>query len=291
MSLHCQMGNQMFQYAFALGLRGIVLPFCSTYEYPFKLHYFKVNPLLRIIYRHKWTTRQYRRICKKLIHDKVTDEDGKVMVYNPYPLRGLPFKKRENASAQAIGGECIKVGHYYEGFFQSEEYFKHCIPTVLRAFTIRKPYCEQFEQKYGNFFRKHKVVAVHLRRNDYTEVEFEGLGGKDVSLPIEYYHKALLLIPDIDQYEVLFVSDDIESVRRDFEGPANYHFESNSPIVDFQIIQHADIAIISNSTFAWWAAYLGEHERVVAPKYWIGHKVKKIFPIGIETNQFEWIEY
>ena len=288
-SLHCQMGNQMFQYAFALGLKGVVLPFCNTYEYPFKLHYFKVNPLLRFVYRHKWTTRQYRRICKKLIHDKVTDEDGKVLVQNPNPLRGLPLIKGENAHAQKKGKEYKKVGHYYEGFFQSEEYFRHCIPAIRKAFTIRKPYREQFEQKYGKFFYEHKVVAVHLRRSDYTEVEFDGLGGKDVSLPIEYYHKALSLIPDLNQYEVLFVSDDIESVRRDFEGPANYHFESNSPIVDFQIIQHADIAIISNSTFAWWAAYLGEQERVIAPKYWIGHKVKKTFPVGIETQRFEWV--
>ena len=269
------MGNQMFQYAFSLGLKGIVLPYCSTFEYPFKLGYFKVNWLLRLIYSYPWTTRQYRRFCKKLRHDKVTDEDGKVMVHPPAPLKG---------------GRGMEM-HYYEGFFQSEEYFKHCIPSVRRAFTICKTYREQFEQKYGNFFCEHKVVAVHLRRTDYKEVGFEGLGGQDVSLPMEYYQKAFSMISNLDDYEVLFVSDDIESVRNDFEGPANYHFESNSPIVDFQIIQHAEIAIISNSTFAWWAAYLGEHERVIAPKYWIGHKVKKTFPVGIETTKFEWIEF
>lgn len=268
----------MFQYAFARALakrtHQIWLPFQSDPYYPFKLGYFELDWFTNFVYSHPKLIRQYHRICRKLVQyvfvNEISDHDG----------------------YDALGPE-KRSWLYYKGFFQSDSYFNGQEELIRKFFTLKKEYREIFDAKYKSFFDKHKVLAVHIRRTDYKQVEFPGMGGVDVSLPIDYYKEALGSIPELERYQILFVSDDIESVRRDFKDMPNAYFEENSPIVDFQIIQHADVAIISNSTFAWWAAYLNEkrNKRVIAPKYWIGHKVKKTFPIGIETDKFEWIHY
>lgn len=266
----------MFQYAFARAKarreHTLWLPFQSDPYYPMKLAYFRTDWFTRLVYDHPKLMKQYHRVCRKLAKyvfiNECGDKDGYTM--------NVPSAKRA----------------YYKGFFQSDTYFKDQEQAVCKAFEIRSHYQKTFNEKYRQFFRENKVVVVHIRRTDYAEVEFEGMGGKDVSLPLTYYEKALKCIPNIEEYKILFVSDNIESVKQDFDHKSNYYFESNSPIVDFQIIQHADIAIISNSTFAWWAAYLSknENQRTIAPKYWIGHKVQKTFPVGIETDRFKWIE-
>lgn len=273
-SLHCQMGNQLFQYAFARiaakKLNTLFIPFVSNPFYPFKLGYFELDPFTRFIYTHPRVEKQFKRICRKvkeyIYKETISDEN-----------------KEEQIT--------IRNNAYYEGFFQSDDYFKEYEPFIRNLFTIREKYRAKFEIKYGEFVRNNHIVVVHLRRTDYTGVEFKGLGGPDVALPLTYYHKALSMIPDIEQYKLVFIGDEMESIQKDFEKKPNYYFEKNAPIIDFQLLQHADIAIIANSSFAWWAAYLSQkkHSRIIAPEYWLGFKVQKTYPVGIRTDKFEWI--
>ena len=76
-----------------------------------------------------------------------------------------------------------------------------------------------------------------------------------------------------------------------FQNLPNVSLEENSEIIDFQLIMNADIAIIANSSFSWWAAYLNakEHKIVYAPKYWLGFKVDKEIPEKIMSVNWNWI--
>ncbi len=170
----------------------------------------------------------------------------------------------------------------YNGFFQSDYYLKHTIYPI--KVKIRKKYIAQFRALYGDLFDQHKVVVVHIRRTDYLHY-----GKRDISLPMSYFKRELQKIPDLEQYKVIFVSDAISFVREAFDHHPDYLFVSNSEIIDFQLIKNADIAIISNSTFSWWAAYLStRNKRVIAPENWLGFRIGREHPKGIMTTRFEW---
>ncbi len=170
------------------------------------------------------------------------------------------------------------------GYFQSDWYLKQ-IEGGLNL-KIRQRYVDSFNQKFGELFNNNKTIVVHIRRTDYLKY-----GKRDISLPGEYFVERLNAIKDLDSYKVFFVSDDLDYVKAYFPQKPNFIFSNNDEITDFQIIQHADIAIISNSTFAWWAAYLSPKKNVVyGPKNWMAFRIGSEHPRGVMTDKFIWCD-
>jgi hypothetical protein len=185
-----------------------------------------------------------------------------------------------------VGPRAVQVANktIYNGYFQTDWYLKN-IEGGLNL-KIKEKYLREFEDNFGELFRSHLTIVVHIRRTDYLNY-----GKRDISLPIEYFKTQLSSIQNIDNYKVIFVSDDMDYVKNEFKQKANFIYSSNSEILDFQIIQNADIAIISNSTFAWWAAYLSpKNNKVIGPKNWMGFRIGREHPRGIMTDKFDWVE-
>lgn len=179
----------------------------------------------------------------------------------------------------------VKNNVIYKGFFQTDWYTKRIVGGL--NIKIKQEFTSQFDAEFGHIFNNEQTIVVHIRRTDYLNY-----GKRDISLPMEYFKKRLDDLGDISAYKVFFVSDDMEHVKSYFEEKPNYIFSSNSEITDFQIIKNADVSIISNSSFAWWACYLSEKEnkRVYAPKNWLGFRLGKEHPKKVMTDRFTWCE-
>lgn len=112
------------------------------------------------------------------------------------------------------------------------------------------------------------TVGVHIRKGDY-------LTGKAASIykniDLDYYRKCLVEFSDINPLILVF-SDD-KDICRDFAaevGGVDMRSEKLALASEFVAMLSCDHLIIANSTFSWWAAYLGyrEGKRVFCPREW-----------------------
>ncbi len=112
-------------------------------------------------------------------------------------------------------------------------------------------------------------------------------GGINASLPNSYYCNALSLIPDLEDYSIIVVTDDVKNMESHYPILKDKMIVSEDEIVDFQILMNAQVVITANSSFSWWAAYLNTNVRkIFAPKCWLGFKVNKEIPWGVIPPEF-----
>jgi SAM-dependent methyltransferase len=140
------------------------------------------------------------------------------------------------------------------GYLQSEKYFGS---TRL---ALKKVFVRECKAKFPEPFQR-ETILIQVRRGDYV-------GNPNYyQLPPTFYLDALLAyFPDWQSYNLLFVSDDIEYCKTSFEGLPNAYFSTgNTDIQDLALASACDHFIISNSSFGWWCAWLGEkpHSRII----------------------------
>jgi hypothetical protein len=155
--------------------------------------------------------------------------------------------------------------HYFCGYWQTEKYFRHIAgrlrDEIQPRFNIDREWLIQ-----GERLAAENSVLIHVRRGDYTlqaNVEAHGI------VPVEYYTKAMATFP-MDAKFYAF-SDDKEWCRNNLPGVVV--LPTPSADVDFYLMRHCHHAIIANSSFGWWAAFLGpdcDGGTVIAPKKWFG---------------------
>ncbi len=262
------MGNQLFQYAFALSEQrrlGVYAVIDDRFQPDLISKYFSVKGLFR------------NKLVKRLV----------------FKFRKLPSIYQDGVEdVQEFTSAHIRKSKYYYGYFQSERYFSGIKDDVKDRFQIKKAFRDEFGKKYGALFSQNKILAIHCRFGDYVEYSREDLGGADFTLPAQYYENALSQIPDLDSYLAVLVTDDAEMAERRLGYLKNKVVVSDSEILDFQLLLNADRLIIANSSFSWWAAYLNnKNAPVLVPEYWLGFKVKREFPNSIIPHHYTKVRF
>jgi hypothetical protein len=188
----------------------------------------------------------------------------------------------------------------FEGYFQSEKYFKDISYIIKREFILNnKDITNQCLNTINKIKQKHpnqKISGMHIRRGDNVPADsnFATADGAQFKINKEDYHPLLekkyidYCLNEFQNDVKLVFSDsqkDIEWCKQNLKGENLYFIGGNSDLFDFEIMQYCDNLSISNSSFSWWSAWLNKnkHKRIIAPYKWFGkaysqHDLKDLFP-------------
>lgn len=162
--------------------------------------------------------------------------------------------------------------HFIGGCFQDERYFDS-VANDLKSQLRFPPFInnEYVEDAVLKIKSVTNSVALHIRRGDYLSRGWD--------LPWSYYERAMQYMRGVLNNPVFFVfGTDLDYIRSHFGSVkdavviGSSHIGNVDDMWDMALIGECRHAIISNSTFAWWGAWLGKSNNggiVVGPQPWI----------------------
>lgn len=149
-----------------------------------------------------------------------------------------------------------------DGIFQSEKYILH------RKSEIRE-WLQLTQEIELQEFSNENVCILNIRGGEYK-------GNKELSLTKKYWMDAIHNMRMINnQMKFYIITDDVQYTRKLLPEYESFHFSIGK---DYAIINNAYYLILSNSSFAFFPAWLNEKVKcIIAPKYWARHNISDGF--------------
>ncbi len=164
---------------------------------------------------------------------------------------------------------------FIDGYWQSALYFKSIEKMIKEKFEF-PPLPELEKNKYGIDILETNSVSIHIRRGDYLNEKNKKIYcicGED------YYSKSIShILRKVNNPKFYIFSDDVEWAKKNikFNQLTTYIIKEKSHIsyIDMQLMSMCKHNIIANSSFSWWAAWLNKNQEkiVIAPKKWFINK-------------------
>lgn len=263
------LGNQMFQYAFYCNLKQ------QGYNVELDISYFNHNSIhsgyeLQKCFgindgtdRHDYFSKKWRIVYSMMARMHIKKLFN--IIFEGYQLKEI---------------NKMKTGVLY-GYWQSERYFKEIEEYIKKRFTFVD--ISKESQSLLDFLHQENSVAIHVRRGDYLKQN------RYVNLSeTEYYRNAIHKVyEEIPNPSFFVFSDTIEWCRENMPLPVDTTYvdfnTDRKSYEDMFLMSNASNIILANSSFSWWAGYLGNHNRVYRPsKYKVNWKAEddiNLFPI------------
>lgn len=279
------LGNQMFQYAF-----GYVKAKESGTELVMDTRFFTDD----FIQKNPRFTKQKLNLFEFPIEFKQTinehDELKKVnklqkqrinqLLRVPYlsvlPVGdGFRYVKESRMHFQSVIARMKRDNIYYDGYWQTEKYFIKYREDLIRQYTLLSERSAAFVRE--NDVKQMDAVAIHMRMGDYGRKHLTA--HHNYVINPEYYKKAIEKAKaSITKPRFFVCSNNIMKAKELLGSDPDYIYvsaiEGMSDLDEFSIMSQCPNHIISNSTFSWWAAWLGKQDGVIniAPDIVFGNK-------------------
>ena len=282
-----RLGNQLFRYAYVRALweeRGrndtLVFNFRRTIGgdgdgFEDALQHFRTLPYNtdnRSLVMHHGTWRQKAlyaryRLVEKMMRMLSSKRDVLTDYCSALLARDMVIQGSGDNGLPAVWPTGERV--FVNGFFENRAYFDHIRPILLKELQPRHAPLQDNAALYEAIAQR-ESVCVSVRRGDYLSAVYsKGFYVCDEA----YFQRAIDAIKKrVHDPLFVFFSDDIDWVRTHLKVPEGSLFErGDDPVWEkLRLMSSCKHFIISNSSFSWWAQYLGQHAEklVVSPVRW-----------------------
>ena len=182
-----------------------------------------------------------------------------------------PYKHLINSAYDINSQAPISPRSYFSGYhFLSPIFVKHLDSAIRAEFSLKTPLSPTDARLKAHIKNTPDSAFLHIRRGDFLNTDFVNLcEGK-------YYEGAIRLIKSkLTKPHIFIFSNDMAWCEREFLGilsdeckeGVEFEFVANngedSAVQEMELMRSCQNAIISNSTFSWWASYLIDNPRKI----------------------------
>lgn len=263
------LGNQMFQYVFYKYLKSnkkdVILDtsYCRHFEYVFELKdCFDIDKYDDKKDHFNLAWRQIYKIVHK--------------IGNKAPYIWLDCKDH------IIEPDEIKGYGVFNGYWMDHKY-ADLIGTDIISKIFEFKNVSNSVNNLADQLSRENSAAIHVRRGDYLNV-----ASKFIQLfETDYYTNAIEHLKGHNEVIKYYIfSDDIEWCKSSGLFPSDSIYvgseKQNKSYEDLFLMSKCKYIISANSSFSWWASYLGNHTEIIRPeKYlvnWSDSDDKRLYP-------------